>query len=82
MYFKHGVVKHTFSYIDHFAFWRIVGWLKKRHPKLNMHTLVRRHLPGWEIRDGGIEFFRVWRIPVERYRYKGPRIPTPWTKTA
>lgn len=82
MYFKHGVVKHTFSYIDHFAFWRIVGWLKQRHPKLNMHTLVRRHLPNWEIRDGGIEFFRAWRIPVERYRYRGSRIPTPWTTAA
>jgi RNA-directed DNA polymerase len=82
MYFQHGVVKHTFSCIDHFAFWRIVAWLKKRHPKLNMHTLVRRHLPGWEIRDGGIEFFRAWRIPVERYRYRGSRIPTPWTTAA
>ncbi|MFT3874086.1 MAG: group II intron maturase-specific domain-containing protein [Nocardioides sp.] len=37
------VSKRTFSYVDHFAFWRIVGWLKKRHPKLNTHTVVRRH---------------------------------------
>ena len=29
-YFQHGVVKHLFHYIDHFVFWRIVGWLKKR----------------------------------------------------
>ena len=48
-YFRHGVSKRTFSYLDHYAFWRIVGWLRKRHPKLNMGTLVRRHLPGWEI---------------------------------
>jgi hypothetical protein len=28
------VSRRTFSYVDH-TFWRIVGWLKKRHPKLN-----------------------------------------------
>ena len=77
-YFQHGVVKAVFSYVDHFAFWRIVGWLKKRHPKLNMHTLVRRHLPGWQIRDQGVEFFRCQQVTVTRYRYRGTRIPTPW----
>ncbi|MGH3848439.1 MAG: group II intron maturase-specific domain-containing protein, partial [Pseudonocardiaceae bacterium] len=56
-YFRHGVCKRTFGYVDHFAFWRIVAWLKKRHIGLNMHTLVRRYLPGWEISDGGIEMF-------------------------
>jgi RNA-directed DNA polymerase len=52
-YFRHGVSSRTFSYVDHFAFWRIVGWLRKRHVGLNMHTLVRRYLPGWQIRAEG-----------------------------
>ena len=78
-YFRHGVSTRTFGYIDHFAFWRIVGWLKKRHVGLNMHTLVRRYLPGWRIHDGGIEMFRPERVAIERYRYRGTRIPTPWT---
>ena len=30
-YFRHGVSKRTFGYLDHFALWRIVGWLRKRH---------------------------------------------------
>lgn len=77
-YFRHGVSKRTFSYLDHYAFWRIVGWLRKRHPKLNMGTLVRRHLPGWEIADDGIEMFRPSRFAVERYRYRGTKIPSPW----
>ena len=80
-YFRHGVSKRTFGYVDHFAFWRVVGWLKKRHLGLNMHTLVRRHLPGWEISDGGIDMFRPNRFAVERYRYRGTKIPTPWTST-
>ncbi len=78
-YFRHGVSSQTFNYVDHFAFWRVVGWLKKRHVGLNMHTLVRRYLPGWRIHDGGIEMFRPNTVAIERYRYRGTRIPTPWT---
>ena len=74
-YFRHGVSSRTFSYVDHFAFWRIVGWLRKRHVGLNMHTLVRRYLPGWKIRDGGIEMFRPQAVAIERYRYRGAKHP-------
>ncbi len=78
-YFRHGVSSRTFSYVDHYAFWRIVGWLRKRHVGLNMHTLVRRFLPRWEIRAEGIKMFRPRAVAIERYRYRGTRIPTPWT---
>ena len=64
--------------MEHYAFWRIVGWLRKRHPKLNRDTLVRRHLPSWEISDDGIEMFRPRAVAVTRYRYRGTKIPTPW----
>lgn len=77
-YFRHGVSSKTFNYVDHFAFWRIVAWLRKRHIGLNMHTLVRRHLPGWRIHDAGIELFRPRRSAIERYRYRGAKISTPW----
>jgi RNA-directed DNA polymerase len=78
-YFSHGVSSRTFNYLDHFAWWRVVGWLRKRHHGLNWGTLSRRYLPGWEIRDGGIEMFRPRKVAVSRYRYRGTRIPTPWT---
>ncbi len=81
-YFRHGVSSRTFGYVDHYAFWRIVGWLRKRHLRLNMHTLVRRFLPGWKIRAEGIEFFRTETVAIQRYRYRGTRIPTPWTSAA
>ncbi|MGL5824682.1 MAG: group II intron reverse transcriptase/maturase [Nocardioides sp.] len=77
-YFQHGVSKRTFGYVDHFAFWRVVRWLMKRHPKLNKHTVIRRFLPGWHIAADGIEFFRAWQVPVTRYRYRGTKIPNPW----
>ncbi|MGE0067875.1 MAG: reverse transcriptase domain-containing protein [Microbacteriaceae bacterium] len=80
-YFRRGVSSRTFNYIDHFAFWRIVGWLKKRHVGLNMHTLVRRYLPGWRIHERGIEMFHPNTVAIERCRYRGANIPTPWTST-
>ncbi|MBA3801266.1 MAG: group II intron reverse transcriptase/maturase, partial [Geodermatophilaceae bacterium] len=78
-YFRHGVSSRTFSYVDHFAFWRIVGWLRKRHPGLNMHTVVRRFLPGWEVRAGRIEMFRPRAVAIQRYRYRGTKIATAWS---
>jgi RNA-directed DNA polymerase len=81
-YFKHGVSKRTFNYVEHFTWWRIVGWLRKRHLKLNWGTLIRRFLPGWKISHGQVELFRPTTVAVTRYRYRGTRIPTPWTSTA
>src|SRR4051812_20883415 len=81
-YFKHGVSKRTFSYVDHFTWWRIVGWLRKRHLGLNWGTLIRRFLPEWKIADGQVELFRPPTVAVTRYRYRGTRIPTPWTSPA
>ena len=78
-YFRHGVSSRTFSYVENFAFRRIIGWLRKRHPKLNMHILVRRFLPGWQIRDGEIEMFRPRAVAIVRYRYRGTKIPSPWS---
>ncbi|MEA2001321.1 MAG: group II intron maturase-specific domain-containing protein [Actinomycetota bacterium] len=78
-YFRHGVSKRTFGYIDQFAFWRVIGWLRKRHPGLNWGTLRRRHFPHWEISADRYDMFRPRSVTVSRYRYRGTKIPTPWT---
>jgi RNA-directed DNA polymerase len=44
-----------------------------------MHTLVRRYLPNWAVRAEGVEMFRPHAVAIERYRYRGTRIPTPWS---
>ena len=77
-YFRHGVSGRTFSYLDHYAFWRIVGWIRKRHVGLSWGTLHRRFLPGWEVRDGRTAMFRPRAVAIDRYRYRGSRIRTPW----
>lgn len=81
-YFRHGVSKRTFGYVDHYTWWKIVIWIRKRHVGLNWGTIRRRFLPRWEISADGIDMFRPRSVAVERYRYRGARIPTPWTSQA
>src|ERR1035437_9142750 len=64
-YFRHGVSSRTFSYVENFAFRRIIGWLRKRHPKLHMPILGRRLLPGLRYRDRGTKIPSPWsRAPT------------------
>ena len=44
-----------------------------------MHTLIRRFLPSWKIRAENVEMFRPTQVAIVRYRYRGTRIPTPWS---
>ena len=81
-YFHHGVSSRTFQYLDHYAFWRVVGWIRKRHHGLNWATIRRRYLPHWEIRDGDSVLYRTRKVAIVRYRYRGARIDTPWASTA
>ena len=39
---------------------------------------MRRFMPNWVIRAGRIEMFRPQALPIERYKYRGTKIPTPW----
>jgi RNA-directed DNA polymerase len=79
-YFRHGVCKRTFGYLDHYSWWKIVTWIRKRHVGLNWGTIRRRFLPAWEIRADGVAMFRPRSVAIERYRYRGKRIPTPWAR--
>jgi RNA-directed DNA polymerase len=76
------VSSRTFQYLDHYAFWRVVSWIRKRHVGLNWGTIRRRYLPGWEINDGTTPLYRPRAVAIVRYRYRGARIDTPWASTA
>jgi RNA-directed DNA polymerase len=80
-YFRHGVSKQTFKYLDHFVFWRTVQWIRKRRVGVTWGTMRRRLLPNWKVSDGGIELFRAEQVAVTRYRYRGAQIPTIWSSS-
>jgi RNA-directed DNA polymerase len=81
-YFKHGVSKATFAFLHQYTWSRIVGWLRRKHRRINWKQLRRRYLPRWWPTDGETTLFDARAVPVTRYRYRGTTIPTPWTPAA
>jgi RNA-directed DNA polymerase len=77
-YFRHAASKRTFAYLDYYTWWRVARWLWKKHKRPSWKRLRRRELRNWEIGEDGISLFRPHRVTVERYRYRGSRIPSPW----
>jgi hypothetical protein len=43
-YFRHGVSSATFAYLRHYAYWRVVGWLRRKTPQTEL-ALAAPHLP-------------------------------------
>ena len=83
-YFRHGVSKATFGYLDAFAWRRVAVWLRKRHKRITWKELHRRFLtgrPGNRPEENGIVMFDTTTVEVTRYRWRSSNIPTPWTST-
>jgi RNA-directed DNA polymerase len=84
-YFRHGVSKATFGYLDSFVWHRVTQWLLKRHKRITWAELYRRFLtgrPGNRPAVEGIIMFDAATVPVTRYRWRASNIPTPWTSSA
>ncbi|WP_369015954.1 group II intron maturase-specific domain-containing protein [Actinocrinis puniceicyclus] len=81
-YFKHAVAKHTFIALAHFAWRRVIRWL------MTLHRWTWKDVRRWLVTPSGnwrpphadgIELLDLAQVPVTRYRYRGTRIPNPWT---
>jgi RNA-directed DNA polymerase len=77
-YFRHGVSKATFGYLDQYTWHRVVRWIRKRHNRAKWDVLLRRYLPGWRPVEDGVVLFQPQTVPVSRYRYRADNIATPW----
>ena len=81
-YFQHAVCKHTLDHLENFVWHRVIRWwMRLRRWKWKD---VRRRLTGPNGRwtrpaADGIELFNIASVPVTRYRYRGSKIPNPWT---
>lgn len=82
-YFRHAVCSHTLDHLRHFANWRVIRWLRKRHRwhwgqfRRRFITPSGRWLP---ISADGVILFNPASVPVTRYRYRGNKIPSPWKR--
>jgi RNA-directed DNA polymerase len=77
-YFRHGVSKATFGYLDQYTWHRVVRWIRKRHHKAKWAVLLRRYLPQWRPTEDGVVLFQPQTVTVSRYRYRAANIDTPW----
>jgi RNA-directed DNA polymerase len=66
--------KHVFAAIDHYVWWTIFRWLKKKHPRASMQRLAARY--GWRRpraralrwRDEFVAPYQLAYTPVYRFR--------------
>jgi RNA-directed DNA polymerase len=81
-YFQPGVSSATFAYLRGFTWRRVMGWLRRKHPRMTWKQLRRRYCQGgWWPSDGDVALFNPARTRTTRYRYRGAAIPTPWAST-
>ena len=89
-YFRYGVSSAAFDAVDYYAWGRIMRWLRRKykgrsqrggHAALGMPEHRRRFcLSGtWIFAADGVRYSGTAAVAIKRYRYRGSRIPTPWT---
>jgi RNA-directed DNA polymerase len=57
-YFRHGVSKATFGYLDQYTWHRVVRWIRKRHNRTKWDVLYRCYLPRWRPVEDGVVLFQ------------------------
>jgi RNA-directed DNA polymerase len=82
-YFRHGSSKAVFSVVDNHAWNRLMRWTRAKYAGkhgLSMAEMRRRFCDvGWRFACNGVAFTGASSVRVTRYRYRGSKIPTPWT---
>ena len=77
-YFRYGVSKRTFAYLGWYAWWRLMLWIRRKHPKLGWKQLRRRFYGADRICEAGMTLYNPAKTRVERYRFRGALIGTPY----
>jgi len=82
-FFRHGVSKAIFTAVASHTWCRLMRWIRAKYAgkhRLGMKELRNRFCDkGWRFAHNGVVFTGASSVAVERYRYRGSDIPTPWT---
>ena len=77
-YFRYGASKQTFAYLGWYAWWRMIYWIRRKHPHLTWKQTRRRYYGADRIGEGKLVLYNPAKMRVERYRYRGAQIATPF----
>lgn len=81
-YFRPGVSAAIFQSLRSFTWRRVIGWLRRKHPKIGWKELRRRFCDGgWWPHDKDVVLFNPGSVHTTRYRPRGTTIPSPWPST-
>jgi len=77
------VSKAVFNAVDSHTWLWLMRWIRAKYTGkhlLGMNELRRRFCDqGWRFAHNGVVFTGAASVKVERYRYRGNDIATPWT---
>lgn len=80
-YFRHALAGRRFSFLRYFTWRRIVAWQRQLH-RWNWSKVkqwLRRPNGSWRpIATESVVLFDPTRVRIERYWYRGSRIPSPY----
>lgn len=79
-YFRHGSTSNAYHDLQNFLWWRTWEWLKNKHPRTSKRELIRRYYNRWWPEHNGVTLWKPTTMTIQRYRYRGNQIPTPWDK--
>ena len=81
-YFRVGVSSATFSYLRHYLWRTVWGWLRRKHPKSTWKQIRRSYCNvGWWPATKNRALVDPGAVAIHWYRYRGTKIPTPWPTT-
>ncbi|MEO5874577.1 MAG: group II intron reverse transcriptase/maturase [Streptosporangiaceae bacterium] len=81
-YFRHAIAKNVFSMLDNFTWWRLIRMMMHRFRwrwKDVRRIFVNPEGHWLQITAGKVERRPIATIPVTRYRYRGSKIPHPFS---
>jgi RNA-directed DNA polymerase len=77
-YFRHASSSAAYHDLQHYMWWRIWFWLRKKHPRTSGRDIIHRYYNGWWPEYNGVKLYQPTTMTIQRYRYRGTAIPTPW----
>ncbi len=81
-YFRHASSSAAYHNLHNYTWWRIRFWLRKKYPRTSGRIIIGRYYNGWTPEYNGVQLYSPTTMTIERYRYRGTRIHTPWSKPA
>ncbi|MEU8588667.1 group II intron reverse transcriptase/maturase [Streptomyces sp. NPDC048664] len=85
-YFRHSSAKTSLNYLGYYTWHRVWGWLRRKHRRVPWKKLKRRYqgnqVGAWLPEQDGVRLFNPATVTITRYRFRGARIPSPWSTSA